>query len=267
MKIAILSDIHGNKAALDAVFEDIQKNTVDHIIVLGDLTGFTGENNDVLEIIKSKCGFIIKGNEDLYLQNNHELFGYDQFLVPYLMKKSISEINNNYIKSLPEQISLIFNSEFSVRCTHGSPFKINEHIDEMDEKTQINCLNKINEHILLCGHTHKQWYKSIQEKIIINPGSVGLTYSGDKTAQYAMVIVNSNNIQIEIKKIAYNFELFKKKCDLDIPWIRLCVRGMEDGIFYTNKFLEEAKSRTKEWPIPNEIWNNLFKEWCNTKII
>jgi hypothetical protein len=42
---------------------------------------------------------------------------------------------------------------------------------------------------------------------------------------------------------------------------------MEDGIIYTLKFLEEAKRRTMEYPIPNEIWNNLFKEWCDKKIL
>ena len=64
-----------------------------------------------------------------------------------------------------------------------------------------------------------------------------------------------------MKKVFYDFDHFKKKCNLDIPWIWLCIKGMEDGVVYPTKFLEEAKLISNKWPIPNEIWNNLFKEW------
>lgn len=268
MKIAILSDIHGNKIALDAVLDDIHKNKTDQIIVLGDLiTDLPNETNDVLDIIKSLGNNVIKGNRELYLLNNQEPLEYDQYITTYLTKKYISEINKNYINTIPEQISLAFDTKFSLRCVHGSPFSISEYIDENDDKTVMHHLNSINENILLCGHTHKQWYKSFNNKIIINPGSVGLNFSGNKTAQYVLIKYESNKILVELKNIKYDFNHLKKIYDLNIPWIRLCIKGMEDGIIYTIKFLEEAKSRTPKWPIPNNIWNNLFEEWCKNKII
>ena len=268
MKIAIISDIHGNKIALEAVLDDILKNKVEHIIVLGDLiTDLPNETNSVLDMVKSLRGFIIKGNRESYILNNQEPFEYDHFLAMKLTKNLLTEENYNYIKSLPEQISLIFDSEFSLRCVHGSPFSIFEHINENDDKSIINCQMAINEKILLCGHTHKQWFRIVNGKTVINPGSVGINFSGDKTAQYAIIENELNGIQIELMKIKYDFTSFKKSCDLDIPWVRLCVKGMEDGIEYTMNFLREAKAKNNEWPISNDTWNNLYKEWCKKKII
>ena len=197
MKIAVLSDIHGNKMALEAVFNDIYQNKADHVIILGDLiTDLPDETNCVLDLIKSSGSLVIKGNRELYLQNNHELLEYDQFLSTKLAVINLSEVNKHYIKSLPEQISLIFDSELSVRCTHGTPFKIDEHINENDNEAIVNCLSKINENILLCGHTHKQWYKRNIGKIVINPGSVGLNYSGDKTANYVIIKKNQTKFKL-----------------------------------------------------------------------
>jgi putative phosphoesterase len=268
LKIAVLSDIHGNKIALETVINEISVEKIDHIIILGDLvTDLPHETNSVLELIKTLGNFVIKGNRESYLLNDHEPLEYDQFLTTFLTKKIISEKNYNYLELLPEHISLVFDSKFSLHCVHGSPSSNSEHIKENGIEANINHLNKINENLLLCGHTHEQWYKNINGKIILNPGSVGLNFSGDRTANYAIINSFKNKINIELRKTHYDFNQFKKGCDLEIPWIRLCVKGMEDGIIYTLKFLEEAKLRTIKYPIPNEIWNNLFKEWCDKKIL
>jgi hypothetical protein len=81
-------------------------------------------------------------------------------------------------------------------------------------------------------------------------------------AQYGIINIENDNIKIELRNTEYNFDLFKKSCDLNIPWLRLCIAGMEDGTVYTERFLEEARNRYNVWPIPDNLWFELFNEWC-----
>jgi putative phosphoesterase len=268
VEIAVLSDIHGNQLALEAVLNDIDKHKIRQIIFLGDLiTDLPQETNNVLNTIRAVGTYIIQGNREYSLMNKKEQFEYNQFLTTYLTFNQISDDNFEFITSLPEQISLIYDNIFSLRCIHATPFSLFDHIHENDNKVIVNSLNSINEKILLCGHTHRQWYKNINGKIILNPGSVGINFSGDQSAQYALLKYEHGKISCELKKIKYDFNAFKSMCDLSIPWVRLCVRGMEDGSEYTLRFLDEAKIRCNEWPIPNDVWDDLFKEWCEKKII
>jgi hypothetical protein len=128
-------------------------------------------------------------------------------------------------------------------------------------------LSSINEKILLCGHSHYQWYKEIDGKTILNPGSVGVNLSGGKTAQYAVIKYENGTTSIELKAIAYDFETLKSKYSLNNPWIELVISGIEKGMDYPKQFLEEAKTKCNEWPIPNNVWDALFEEWRKKKII
>ena len=268
MKIAVLSDIHGNKLALEAVIADINKNDVDHIIILGDLiTDLPDDTNDVLDMVRSLDGYVIKGNRELYIQNGQEAYEYDQYAVTYMTEKILSEKHKKYIHSLPESISLKFHSQATLKLVHGSPFSASELIFEDDQTRIVDCLDAISENMLLCGHSHAQWYKKVQNKTILNPGSVGLNFSGDKTAKYAIMELGDDDWDIALKSVYYDFDLMKQKYDLTIPWIRLCIKGVEDGCLYTIRFLEEAKAICNKWPIPNDVWNNLFEEWCDKGII
>jgi putative phosphoesterase len=269
MKIAVLADIHGNLIALEAVLKDIKANKIDQIIVLGDMiTDFPDDTNTVLDIIKDKAQYIIKGNRESYLLNRDINFnGYKQFLTINQTHDIISPDNLKFISSLPEQISIIYDNLFSLRCVHGTPFSPFELIYEDDESTIKKVLSSINEKILLCGHSHCQWYKEIGDKIILNPGSVGINFSGDKTAQYAIIKYENGIVSIRLKALPYDFETLKSKYSPNNSWNELCIISMEKGENYLTRFLEEAKTKCNEWPIPNNVWDDLFEEWHKKKII
>jgi putative phosphoesterase len=269
MKITVLSDIHGNKAALDAVLRDTEAEKPDHIIVLGDIiTDFPRDTKSVISTIRSITDFVIKGNREITINDNIEDGkSYKQFLTTYLTYRELSVNELNYLSTLPEQLSLQFDENLTLRCVHGSPSSAFEHIIENNDSKNSAMLDSITEKILLCGHTHKQWYSKLNGKTIINPGSVGINFSGSKAAQYAIMENGKDGLEIRLKNVAYDFDLFKSTCDLNIPWVRLCIRGIEDGSVYTMLFLEEAKKKYGLWPIPNELWDELFEEWCKKGII
>jgi len=157
MKIAVLSDIHGNLTALNSVLLDIEKEKIDHIIVLGDIiTDFPRDTKQTIETIRSVTNLVIKGNREIVINGIEDGQKYKQFLTTYLTHKELSADDFKYINSLPEQITLKFNEDIIIRCVHGSPFSPFEHILENENDKNNETLKSISEKILLCGHTHKQ---------------------------------------------------------------------------------------------------------------
>ena len=72
MKIAIISDIHGNLEALKATIKDIEKKQVDQIICLGDTIAKGIHPHECIKLIKEKCHIVIQGNTDEYFSKKHE---------------------------------------------------------------------------------------------------------------------------------------------------------------------------------------------------
>jgi predicted phosphodiesterase len=172
--------------ALEAVLADIKRNKIDQIIILGDLiTDFPQETNNMLNIVKKAGNYIIQGNRENNIIYKKEQYEYDQFSTTLLTYDQISNKNFKFITLLPKQISITYDKSFSIRCVHGTPFSLVEHIFEDDDSIIIKSLNAINENILLCGHTHRQWYKRVDEKMILNHGSVGIN-----------VVINRRNTQL-----------------------------------------------------------------------
>ncbi|GHV40742.1 hypothetical protein AGMMS49546_15230 [Spirochaetia bacterium] len=188
MEIAVLADIHGNLIALEAVLKDIEENKIDQIIVLGDMiTDFPDDTNTILNMIKQKAQYIIKGNRETYLLSADMKFReYKQFLSISKTYDAISSDNLKFISSLPEQISIVYDSSFSF----------------------------------------DQWYKKINDKIIVNPGSAGINFSGSKTAQYAIINYENGIASIVLKDVVYDFERLKSKYNQNNSWQYQIMFGM-----------------------------------------
>jgi len=274
MKIAICSDIHGNLPALEAVLSEVNDLGIDQIIILGDLiTDFTQYTNDILNTVRATTRNVIRGNREGYLINQANNPSDDtwkkhqQFSTNLKTYQKLSEEDISYIKALPQQISFPCDEKFCLRAVHGSPFSefdtiYADNIDLIDRS-----LSEITENILLCGHTHRPFVFSNAEKTIINVGSVGLNFDREQSAHYTVIQYDENDVKIDMRKAKYNYTAFKNSCDWDDPWVRLCLRSIEDGENYNMRFLEEAGWRFGVWPIPNDDYNTLFHEWCEKKII
>jgi putative phosphoesterase len=260
MRIAILSDIHGNLIALNKVLNFIHKNKINTIIILGDIiTDFPENTNRILDRIKKYTNYIIKGNREEYIINiDQKLNNYKQLLPISETYKIITEENYNFIKSLPEQIVIQYSNIFSLRCVHGSPNSITEILYENDDAKNKKILKNIDQDILLCGHNHKQWIYEYNNKYIISVGSVGINFNGNQSAQF-VVLDYGDKISIELKEIKYNLNLLKKENRND--WVNICIKGIEIGKDLNKEFLEELKFKTNKWPVSNKIWDKQYKEW------
>lgn len=268
MKIAVLSDIHGNEAALDAVCADIRAQQADFIFILGDsISDFFHTTHSMLAKIQSLTDFVIRGNREIYmLDQSAGKFGrmwqeHKQFSTNLKTWQALSGEDLQYLSSLPQQLSMVFDDSLSLRLVHGSPFSEFDPIKEGADDLMRRSAEAIAEKILLCGHTHRPMVKEIAGKIIVNVGSVGVSFDKGCRAEYVLVHYQDGKIEIEPRKIPYDFVAWKASCDLSDPWTCLCLRSIEDAVNRNTEFLEEAQAICHCSPIPNTVWDQLAQEW------
>ncbi len=226
MKIAVISDIHANIAAFQAVLDDIAGQEIDKIFCTGDLVGYAPFPNEVIALIRSQKIPTVIGNYDDGVGSMRFVCGcdYKDEKALELGEKSLawtqehtSETNKEFLRNLPKEIRIRIGNQ-KVLLVHGSPNRLNEYISE---DTPLNYMAELIEQadtdILILGHTHKPFHKSIGGKYLVNAGSVGRPKHGDPQAAY-VVISFKEKVEVEIRKVLYDFEATAKAIEeSDLP--------------------------------------------------
>jgi len=224
MKIAIISDIHGNNEALDAVLKDINEQKCDKIYCLGDLAMAGPEPSKLVKRIKEMSSnenfVIIQGNTDEKLGTYNRDF--EEFLdkhVPVMANsyradlKELSEDDKEYLASLPEKLIL---NEYGVKIMlcHGSPRKNDENITSDIEAEKLEKIIKDTDaDVIFCGHTHIPCgFVTENEKTVVNVGSVGRPFSEEPKSCYAIMTVEENgDFGIEHRLVKYDYQTASEK--------------------------------------------------------
>lgn len=207
MKIAVISDIHGNVEALKTALESIEERKVDTIVCLGDLVGYGPYPNEVVEIIRSKKIMNILGNYDAAVLE--EKFNYirdnevNKFCMPWAAKE-LSAKNKAYLKSLPRQIILQYENK-KIYFVHGSVRSINEYLKEGCTEAQ-EVMDIFDGDILVCAHTHVPYEKLYNHKLLLNDGSVGKPKIGRPNGTYLIINIEKDTIESDIVEFTYDYE-------------------------------------------------------------
>lgn len=216
MRIAAISDIHGNLYALMKVLEDIDQEKVDLVVCLGDLVGYGPHPNEVIALIRRRNLPCIKGNYDASVVDGDFTFIRDthinSFALPWAVEE-VRESNKYYLDSLPTTLNYDFES-FKIQFVHGSPNTINEYLFEDGSNTE-EIMNSLNDDILVCAHTHIPSFKKFGTKTFINVGSVGKPKIGRPNATYCIInIKEPNDISVEFKELEYEYKKIVKDCTM-----------------------------------------------------
>ena len=225
MKIAIISDIHANKDALDKVLEDINQFNPDKIFCLGDLILAGYNPNYVCEKmleLKEKYAEnfeIIQGNTDKMVSNcTSELLENAKKGFPcmgYSLEEDVKITNKKYldfVRELPEKKQVEING-IKIDLVHGSPRNQSENIyPELMNDTVEEMVKDSSADIILCGHTHLPCgYTLNSGKTVINVGSVGRSMTKDKNAVYLQLTIDSTGkFYSEHRVIKYDNEKVSK---------------------------------------------------------
>ena len=181
-KIAVISDIHGNLEAIQAVLADIKKRGIRDIYCLGDLVTKGSHPNECIDLIKSHCQVVLRGNTDRFISDDHDISTLNELAKKRIEwnRSLLTQENLLYLKSLPFSYEFYMSGQL-VRLFHASPLKDDFAISHLDplsvKRTQFEAsphtLSQNTADIVLFGHTHYQVMEKLYCRTLINVGSVG----------------------------------------------------------------------------------------------
>jgi len=210
MRVAVISDVHGNIFALESVLEDIRGRNVDEIVCTGDLVGYGPYPNEVIDRIKEEGINTIQGNYDDAIGNRRIACGCD-YKTERSQKIGMSSMNYTAMETSEENKEFLANLPFSLTLeieektalfVHGSPRKINEYLYEASEAVK-EVAGELEEDILVCGHTHLPYHKIISGKHMMNVGSIGKPKHGNPNAIYTIIEVIDGKVKTEFIEVIY----------------------------------------------------------------
>ncbi|WP_293904606.1 metallophosphoesterase family protein [Sphingobacterium sp. UBA5670] len=231
IQLAIISDIHANIIALDAVLADISKRGITQIYCLGDLVDFAPWGNEVIARIQEKNILCLLGNHD-------QRIAFDEAIIPLphhdvqetlnreiainLSKEEISAPHKKWLATLPYNIELTFKTGKSLRkilLVHASLQSNDEYIHQSTPKADLSAhLKKKTIDILVMGHTHHSYIQQSEDILFVNCGSVGRSKEKDRKATYSIITLSKEGMEAQIVKVDYPItEVAKAIYSSDIP--------------------------------------------------
>jgi len=216
MKVAVISDIHGNMDALEAVLNDIQKEKCEKILALGDYAMAGPEPDNTVQWFFSKQMnddyVMIQGNTDLMISDfSNKLYETLKETAPIMAEALkndytlINPIQRTFLKTLPAQKEIEIEG-VKILMVHGSPRKNNEDIlPEMRLSAVEEIIKDTDANLILCGHTHIPCgYQTTKKQTVVNVGSVGRPFTPEPKSCYLKITINNGEFVLEHKFVEYN---------------------------------------------------------------
>jgi putative phosphoesterase len=205
MKLAILSDIHSNLEALDAVLADIEKRGIKHIIVAGDIVGYGPNPNECIQRLRKTGAMCVRGNHDDQAVKMDDIDWFNDFAKVALIwtSKHLTETSKAWLSKLP-----LIRKVGNIFVVHGSPLEpLKEYVYENDPLEKH--VDSVNMPIIVMGQTHIPYARFVNKTLVINPGSVGQPRDRNPNACYC--VLDNDSLKAEIVRIRYDIDAVEKK--------------------------------------------------------
>jgi len=207
VRIAVLSDVHGNLEALDAVLDDVAGQGVEATVALGDFLSGPSDPVGVADRLIELGLPSVRGNHDRYITDGRE----KDWHIDALVRGLLDERQHRWLGSVPATLLL----EGDVFLCHGTPRDDNTSfmdtmvgtIPTMHPRDYIEAEAVGFDHeVLLCGHTHvPRSLRLADGRLVVNPGSVGLPMEiGSPDARYAIIEKRRAGWNTELRAVAYD---------------------------------------------------------------
>ncbi|MBO0992553.1 metallophosphoesterase family protein [Bacillus sp. SD088] len=212
MKVAFLSDIHGNATALEAVIEDIKDKRVDQIFVLGDICFRGPEPKRSLELVQSLGCDVIKGNADEWVVRGVQEGEVPSQALEIMQQErewthaQLGEADVAYLQNLPTEINTTLKG-INIHAFHATPNSLFDVVPAFASNEQLQDRLMIQEaDVYLYGHIHTAYIRFINGKTVVNLGSVGLPFDGVNKASYCLIDLEDGRAQSSIVRVNYNID-------------------------------------------------------------
>ncbi len=209
----MITDIHGNLPALQAVLREIDRLGVDELVCGGDLVGYGPSPDEVCAVIAERRIPAIYGNYDHAIARDLEDCGcayrdreeraVGRLSVDWTLRHT-SDASKAFMRTLPFEHAVELGGT-RVRVVHGSPRKVNEYLFEDKPASLYERLARdAAGRVLVFGHTHKPWIREHGGVLFVNCGSVGKPKDGDPRAAFALVEARNGTPSARIVRVDYD---------------------------------------------------------------
>ena len=223
-RLAILSDVHGNLPALEAVLADVAtQGAPDAVWVLGDLAAFCPWPTETLARLRAIPNVaFLQGNTDRYLVTGQRPIApvrspEDWATMPTLLAgrdanfrwavERLSYADYEFLRDLPPRLEMDVPGYGRVVAVHATPTNDETVIlpDTPDDQIRPH-LSGLDARLLLYGHTHRPMDRTVDGVRIVNDGSVGLPLDGDHRSAYGLLDFEGDQCEVTIRRVSYDRE-------------------------------------------------------------
>ena len=215
-RLAVLSDVHGNLAALEAVRKAIKREKPDAVIVAGDHV-MNGPDPagvvDALREMETSGATIVQGNTDVAVADFDYSAAFPWYTdgVPDTVvaaaewaHDALGDERVGWLRRLPSERRLMLDDTMVLAC-HASPGSQTQGFDtQLDPSVMLERISRTDARVICCGHTHLPEVRDMGWKIIVNDGSAGYVFDGDPTASWALVELDGDEIRTEIRRSEFD---------------------------------------------------------------
>ena len=204
MKLGVISDVHANRVALEAVLEDMPD--VDGLVCAGDVVGYNPWPGECVAELRAREVPTVKGNHDraVVAGSAPGFNSMGRAGVAYAHRELDADALD-WLDGLPEATTV---ADGRVALVHGHP----EHRDRYtypdefgpDLLAAAGAPGAADPDVLVLGHTHVQGHETFPEGLVVNPGSVGQPRDGDRRAAYA--VLDPDELTVEERRVDYDVD-------------------------------------------------------------
>lgn len=223
MRIALISDIHGNKVGLDAVLANLQSQPLDLLVCLGDVAATGPQPRAVLEQLRALAGPVVMGNTDKWLLDPVPWPAQDEdsrmvLEVELWGARQLTEEDRAFIRTFRPTVEVALEEGRSLFCYHGSPQSYNDVIRPTTSEADLEgYLSGTDAEVVAGGHTHEPMVRTFAGRLVVNPGSVGLPLvqiGGEMRnplwAEYALLEAIDRELRVELRRVPVDFEQLRE---------------------------------------------------------
>ena len=223
MRVAVISDIHGNCIALDEALEDIHRHPVDRIVCLGDAIQGGPQPSEVAARLREMQCPVVLGNADAWLLTGTETGNEPtneerQKTLAAVRAWSLAQLSaadRIFIEGFQPTVEMELEAGRMLLCFHGSPASFDDVIlPDIPQEQLFKFLGQYKADVMTGGHTHVQHVRRISRdaRLFFNPGSIGLAYShhqpedsfrADPWAEYAVLTSEGESLALEFRRVPY----------------------------------------------------------------
>lgn len=224
MRIAVLSDIHGNCIALDRVLDELRRENVDQIVCLGDAIQGGPQPAQVVTRLRELDCAIVMGNADSWLltgeETGDEAMTAERRQILNTVREwtllQLSPADRGFIQSFRPTVEIELEANRKLLCFHGSPASFDDVIlPDITQEALLKFLGDSDAQVMTGGHTHVQHLRRINssDRFFFNPGSIGFAYShhqpdegfqADPWAEYAVLTSEPGRLALEFRRAAFD---------------------------------------------------------------